>query len=123
MTSRSDFPSPDELRIDPQPLTREQRREALQLSIQEWSDCAWPAFRSDAWWTEYRRYLDSLAWKWRRRQTVRLAGGHCERCDRPLWGSWIAHHLTYDRVGYEAPNDLQALCHPCHELIHGRGER
>lgn len=65
---------------------------------------------------EYRAYLKSNKWNKLRLETLRLAGYRCEKCGeaRPLQ----AHHLTYANIFDERPEDLQALCFPCHEWIH-----
>jgi 5-methylcytosine-specific restriction endonuclease McrA len=39
----------------------------------------------------------------------------CERCgDKAVQ----VHHLTYERVGYELPGDLMAVCLSCHGKEH-----
>lgn len=65
----------------------------------------------------YGYYLRSPAWQEKRRAVLRRAGHRCEGCgkDRPLQ----VHHKTYERVGDEFLFDLQALCDPCHERVHG----
>jgi hypothetical protein len=30
------------------------------------------------------------------------------------------HHLTYERLGWEQPDDLLVLCERCHAVLHGR---
>jgi hypothetical protein len=32
----------------------------------------------------------------------------------------VVHHLHYESMGAEKLADLQALCRPCHDVIHGR---
>lgn len=63
---------------------------------------------------EYDAYLRSARWAARRAPVLLRAGGRCERCaaQAPL----DVHHLTYDRVFREPPEDLEALCRACHEL-------
>lgn len=64
----------------------------------------------------YRDYMHSPAWRRRRAQAVKRAGFRCERC-----GSMRrleVHHLTYARLGAEAPADLRVLCHDCHRRQH-----
>ena len=70
------------------------------------------------WWARYRDYLQSDQWKRKRRACLRRAGGVCERCARRV--AKQAHHLTYKRLGKEAPGDLLAVCRPCHEALHDR---
>lgn len=66
--------------------------------------------------TAYRTYLKTPEWDGRRRQALYDAGYRCERCGAasPL----DVHHLTYRNIFNEAPEDLQALCRPCHNWIH-----
>jgi HNH endonuclease len=66
-----------------------------------------------------RRY--GHAWSQTRKRILAERGRKCERCDskdRPQ-----VHHLTYERVGQEAPTDLIVLCHRCHVLEHMRTRR
>lgn len=42
----------------------------------------------------------------------------CERCG--ILPGVQLHHLTYERIGSERPEDLQLLCKACHEFIHGK---
>lgn len=41
----------------------------------------------------------------------------CERCHHNEADS--VHHLTYERQGRERLEDLQHVCFPCHQYIHG----
>jgi 5-methylcytosine-specific restriction endonuclease McrA len=66
----------------------------------------------------YQRYLCSREWAERRRTVLARCGGVCERC-RHAAASHV-HHLTYIRKYRERPEDLQALCEPCHEFTHGK---
>lgn len=66
---------------------------------------------------EYQRYLKSAAWKARAAAARKRAGGKCERCG--YRGTLDAHHVTYERLGNERPEDLCVLCRGCHNLMHG----
>lgn len=74
--------------------------------------------------TEYRQYIASAEWQERRKRfLVECSDGHCDRCRLPRWVAILAydqdlhvHHLSYERVGQESDEDLQALCRRCHEL-------
>lgn len=54
--------------------------------------------------------------------------GHCERCmtcwhrgdDKcPGWCTRLElHHLHYQTVGHESPDDLEAICRTCHNEAH-----
>jgi 5-methylcytosine-specific restriction endonuclease McrA len=66
----------------------------------------------------YGAYLNGPKWKERRTEALQRAGYRCQRCkaDEAL----EVHHLTYDRLGFERPQDLMVLCNPCHADEHGR---
>lgn len=65
----------------------------------------------------YTLYLQSPEWAAVRRRKLAEVS-RCEACggDERL----EAHHLTYDRLGYERMEDLEVLCHWCHMLEHRR---
>jgi hypothetical protein len=62
----------------------------------------------------YMAYLKSPEWATKRMAALARAGGNCERCAAP---AREVHHRTYERVGAERPEDLQALCAPCHRTV------
>ena len=89
----------------------------------------------------YAKYLASSEWKARREQALHRAQ---HRCQSPLCQMHMlramsdadlaymesevltphayrleVHHLTYERIGREHPDDLIVLCPPCHARIHG----
>jgi 5-methylcytosine-specific restriction endonuclease McrA len=51
-----------------------------------------------------------------RNEVNRRASGCCEDCGERL--ALQLHHLHYDTIGCESPEDLQALCDGCHERKH-----
>ena len=62
---------------------------------------------------DYNAYLKSPEWDEKRREAIQQAGGRCARCGRtdlPL----EVHHLHYETLGDEGPEDLEALCKDCH---------
>lgn len=69
----------------------------------------------------YQRYLCSREWAELRNAVLSRCGGICERC------RWVpashVHHLTYIRKYRERPEDLMAMCAPCHEFTHGKRDR
>lgn len=67
--------------------------------------------------SEYQRYLASREWGLKKNAVRARAGGSCERCHYPEIAA--THHLTYERVGREELEDLQALCGPCHAFVGG----
>lgn len=51
-----------------------------------------------------------------RRAVNRRSGGCCENCGLML--PLELHHLHYETVGWERPDDLKALCRDCHRSEH-----
>jgi hypothetical protein len=66
----------------------------------------------------YATYLRCAGWRRKRRGALRRARHRCARCHTA--GPLDVHHLTYDRLGDEAPGDLTALCRACHSYVHAR---
>lgn len=73
-----------------------------------------------------RRAVDytSPQWKEARRKRLSLDNGLCVFCKSPAED---VHHVTYERVGAELPEDLRSLCKICHDactqLEYGRDLR
>jgi hypothetical protein len=68
------------------------------------------------WWREYDQYLDTPAWKARRRAVMERSRGICEGCgSRP---ATEVHHMTYANVGNEFLWELRAVCDHCHARCH-----
>ena len=65
----------------------------------------------------YRRYLQSDAWKTKRKAVLHAAGFRCRQCGAP---ATEVHHETYKRIYNERLSDLTALCGKCHEAAHTR---
>jgi 5-methylcytosine-specific restriction endonuclease McrA len=66
---------------------------------------------------EYTEYLNSPAWLARRQEAIEAATGRCQRCGASGDGITLqAHHLSYERLGSERPEDLKVVCVPCHEV-------
>ena len=71
----------------------------------------------------YRRYLQSDAWKTKRKAVLQAAGFRCRRCGAP---ATEVHHETYKRIYNERMSDLTALCSNVMRLPirgHPEGER
>jgi hypothetical protein len=64
----------------------------------------------------YQAYLTSPEWLARRAAALERAGGRCERCGAGEPAE--VHHLTYEHLGDERPEDLEAVCRPCHRRAH-----
>jgi HNH endonuclease len=65
---------------------------------------------------EYHTYLASPRWRAFREDALRTARWTCECGDR---GPDVeVHHLTYERLGCERPDDVIVLCPACHREKH-----
>ena len=69
-------------------------------------------------WTRenYSEYIKTDTWRKRAAFARSRAGGRCWTCN--FEGTLEVHHRTYDHVGRESPDDLIALCSPCHTAVH-----
>jgi len=69
----------------------------------------------------YLYYLESPEWWTIRRAAMRRAQFRCER-QKPgeprHEGPLEVHHLHYDTLGNERPEDVVVLCDPCHRNEH-----
>lgn len=78
-----------------------------------------PNTQDSLWQGGYRLYLQSEQWNARRQAVLKRARNRCQECRkkrRPL----EVHHRTYERIGAEWDEDLEALCWECHRGKHGR---
>ena len=65
----------------------------------------------------YHTYIRSNEWRQRANAAKRRAGYRCQICNKPGSQTQLdAHHRTYERLGYERPDDITVLCHTCHDL-------
>lgn len=71
--------------------------------------------RSAQWWDNYNAYLQSPAWKERRRKVLKRAGDLCEACLERR--ATQVHHTTYKHLGNEPLFELRAVCGVCHDQI------
>lgn len=62
---------------------------------------------------EYEAYIHSLEWYVVKERAIKAARGRCQRCGAKR--DLQVHHLTYERLGHELPQDLSVLCPDCHE--------
>ncbi len=58
-------------------------------------------------------YYHSEAWEIKRAFVLHRAKGRCDKCGSK--GPLQVHHITYDRLYDESPEDLEALCSRCHK--------
>ncbi len=99
-----------------------------QAALESWedrrklsSDAILRKFDRSAFMVPYDEYLNSEAWKARRRLVIDRAGNLCEGCRSAAVDE--VHHLTYKHAGNEFLFvELVALCHPCHERLHAEDE-
>jgi 5-methylcytosine-specific restriction endonuclease McrA len=64
----------------------------------------------------YNEYLKSPYWRAIRRRVLYRAGNQCEHCGSSQ--NLQIHHKTYERLGCEQMDDLEALCDSCHAHHH-----
>ena len=64
----------------------------------------------------YIEYINSAEWRAFRKTVIEVRGSICERCGSE--GSVDVHHLTYERLMLELPEDVKLLCRDCHKLEH-----
>jgi len=67
--------------------------------------------------TDYATYLQSDAWREKRKARLFIDDHRCRICDTAK--NLDVHHRTYARVFIEDLNDLTTLCRRCHDLYHG----
>lgn len=65
---------------------------------------------------KYLKYLKSEKWANIRLDLFLCRGEKCELCERK--NKLQIHHLTYDRIFNEEPEDLVILCSRCHRNQH-----
>jgi 5-methylcytosine-specific restriction endonuclease McrA len=83
-----------------------------------WKRLVWEADVAayEQWVRDYEAYLDSPAWKKKRRLVIEREGGLCQGCRQAE--ATEAHHSTYQHAGEEFLFQLVALCRPCHKRFH-----
>ncbi len=64
----------------------------------------------------YRPYINSEPWHCRRMLARERVGNKCQFCGST--DRLETHHLSYERLGEEAPEDLIILCRSCHTRFH-----
>jgi hypothetical protein len=67
----------------------------------------------------YREYLQHPTFRAVRAQVMERAQNQCEVCR--LVPATEVHHLRYPPWGtFDVPENLVAVCHQCHCVIHGK---
>lgn len=70
---------------------------------------------------KYRKYLKSKKWRSFSGRIKAQRNHTCEICGVKKMGLDLhTHHLTYDRLFDELPEDVQILCNMCHKKVHGK---
>src|SRR3972149_4064096 len=64
------------------------------------------------------RYFRSSQWRKFRKYIIAERGNKCQRCGLYRFGKGElhVHHLRYDRLKREIPEDVQVICRHCHEF-------
>lgn len=70
--------------------------------------------------SEYQRYLAGREWALLKEQVKARDFNQCERCK--VGSHEVTHHLTYERIGHESPEDLLGLCRECHKFLSGKSD-
>ena len=65
----------------------------------------------------YHAYLDSPQWKSKRGKILERDNYTCRHCGATNTALHV-HHITYERIYHEHPEDLITLCKTCHEKEH-----
>jgi len=67
--------------------------------------------------TLYQKHTRSMKWQRFKRRVRAARGNACESCGAS--GCRIeVHHVTYERLGNELPQDVRLLCVSCHAAAH-----
>ena len=76
------------------------------------------ALRGDREW--YRNvYLKSDHWRDIRSEAITIARHECQLCGASEEDCVLdVHHLTYERLGFELPDDVIVMCRNCHNEAH-----
>lgn len=102
-------------------------REPAHRHLRYCRDCAEPVVRraiEDRWFNgrndfpdRYQKRISSTQWKGLKREIIEQRGNRCERCEKES-ASLALHHLHYDSLGSEQPDDVELLCAECHTEAH-----
>lgn len=64
------------------------------------------------WRERYQAYMHSATWELKRELALWRSKRKCQRCGAKK--GLEVHHLSYDRLGQERPEDLEVVCEACH---------
>ena len=87
---------------------------------------AWKRPKKSDTYIDYQEYITSEAWQksTQRLECIKAARNKCQMCGA-MFGLEV-HHITYNNLGKELPQDLVLLCILCHEHTHkmaGKGAK
>jgi 5-methylcytosine-specific restriction endonuclease McrA len=69
---------------------------------------------------KYYQYIKSKEWFELKIDILNTRGCYCEKCKKKKYPAALQlHHLTYDRLFNEEPQDLMLVCKKCHMGEHG----
>lgn len=66
---------------------------------------------------EYKKYLSTKIWEWKRKEKLEEAKYKCQLCGKSNTELHV-HHNNYDNLCFEEMSDLIVLCKKCHEKFH-----
>lgn len=69
--------------------------------------------------SRYERALASPHWAHLKSNAIKESDGHCTGCSQRR-NKLHLHHLTYERLGHELPEDVTLLCQGCHRMVHDK---
>ena len=72
--------------------------------------------KETSWFKEHNEYLNSSAWKEKRKLVLKRAAGTCEGCG--ISPPVEVHHRTYENWKLEFLFELVAVCNECHQRLH-----
>lgn len=73
---------------------------------------------------KYYQYIKSKEWFDLKIDILQKRGCYCEKCKKRKYPAALQlHHLTYERLFKEEPQDLMLVCKKCHEKEHGLNKK
>lgn len=68
---------------------------------------------------KYYNYIQSKEWFQLKIDILEKRGCYCEKCRKKKYPAGLhLHHLTYERLFNEEPQDLMLVCAKCHKKEH-----
>lgn len=102
--------------------TEWKQKKEKEKKVADWISRFREAKNRHEWGKVYESYLKSDIWVEIRAQAINRASGKCENCGLK-YGSLHVHHKSYKHIGgNELPEELKALCYPCHLIADRKRE-